>query len=99
VISPALSCREYFTSPDLISDRLTALYEDRGLLERRSAEAYAFATREEFRWSTITQRWRRHLRDKLAVTYDGMENRDGSTDLANVHGSARRHAPVGTDRA
>jgi glycosyltransferase involved in cell wall biosynthesis len=99
VISPALSCREYFTSPDLISDRLTALYEDRGLLERRSAEAYAFATREEFRWSTITQRWRSHLRDELAATYDGMENRDGSTDLGNLHGSARGHAPVGADRA
>jgi glycosyltransferase involved in cell wall biosynthesis len=65
LLSTGAPFREYLTSPEAICARLTALYEDPQLLARRSLEAYSFATRESFKWSTIGANWLRLLQAEL----------------------------------
>src|SRR5208337_4899194 len=48
---------ERHVTPEGVADALEELYRDRNLLQRLSTAAYARATRREYAWSSIAERW------------------------------------------
>lgn len=55
-------------SPEGIAEALERLYEDRDLLEAMAQAAFQNATRPEYRWSAIAERWRDLFRSALDAT-------------------------------
>jgi D-inositol-3-phosphate glycosyltransferase len=53
-------------APEEVAHALDRLYADPDLLRRRSAEAYAVATRPDYRWHEIAARWDRLFQDVLS---------------------------------
>ena len=62
---PHYLTEEQIVSPEDLADALEELYADPALLADLSRKAYRRATREEYRWETISRRWDRLFREVL----------------------------------
>ena len=55
----------WLVSPESVAEALERLYTERELLEELSEAAYRNATRPEYRWAAISERWDALFREVL----------------------------------
>ena len=65
VINDKILTEAWLVSPESIAEALERLYADRELLEELSEAAYRNATRPEYRWASISERWDAVFREVL----------------------------------
>jgi len=66
VINDKILTEAWLVSPESVAEALERLYTDRELLEELSEAAYRNATRPEYRWAAISERWDALFREVLS---------------------------------
>jgi D-inositol-3-phosphate glycosyltransferase len=63
--NPAYLMEEGIVSPEQLAEELERLYQERATFLRYARAAYELATRSEYRWSAIAERWHLLFQDLL----------------------------------